>query len=432
MRRARRSRGSAGRQCRPGPGPPPGPADRPRPRGRPHRRPRPAGRACAGAPRRAVPARAGPASGRSTFARLPRWAPASAPCRHRRVGPRPQRDDSLLRRRDGQQDGGACRLQRRDDVGRRDAEGEADRGGRRGQDRVDLAGVVVVVPRRLAEGRPDDRGVGLEPRDVGGQALGIGRRGARDKEVHAERVHAGGPDGRHLLRQSRPSSCTRRRGSSARPPGWSPPRGPPSTAHPPWAPRRAASGRGRAVSHPHSYPPAATVGNPWTSTSSTRCAAPVPPANSTPSRWTTRCWPGCSTPPASRPSGGNRQGWRVIVVRDPAARVALRDLYLSGWYEYLAMVLGRPGALGAGHRPCGRGGGRRQRGALRRGRVPPHPASPRRSIPLPPSSSSWPTWPRSPPSTATCPLHLRRRRLHLPLRLEPAAGGADPRVSAAS
>jgi nitroreductase len=38
------------------------------------------------------------------------------------------------------------------------------------------------------------------------------------------------------------------------------------------------------------------------------------------------------------PSGGNRQGWRVIVVKDPAARVALRDLYLSGWYEYLALV----------------------------------------------------------------------------------------------
>ena len=37
------------------------------------------------------------------------------------------------------------------------------------------------------------------------------------------------------------------------------------------------------------------------------------------------------------PSGGNRQGWRVIVVKDPAARAALRDLYLSGWYEYLAM-----------------------------------------------------------------------------------------------
>ncbi len=37
------------------------------------------------------------------------------------------------------------------------------------------------------------------------------------------------------------------------------------------------------------------------------------------------------------PSGGNRQGWRVVVVQDPAKRVALRDLYLEGWYRYLAM-----------------------------------------------------------------------------------------------
>jgi nitroreductase len=37
------------------------------------------------------------------------------------------------------------------------------------------------------------------------------------------------------------------------------------------------------------------------------------------------------------PNGGNRQGWRVIVVKDPEARSALRDLYLSGWYDYLAL-----------------------------------------------------------------------------------------------
>ncbi len=36
------------------------------------------------------------------------------------------------------------------------------------------------------------------------------------------------------------------------------------------------------------------------------------------------------------PSGGNRQGWRVIVVRDPTVKTALRDQYLPGWYEYLA------------------------------------------------------------------------------------------------
>jgi nitroreductase len=38
------------------------------------------------------------------------------------------------------------------------------------------------------------------------------------------------------------------------------------------------------------------------------------------------------------PSGGNRQGWRVIVVKDAERRRRLRDLYLDGWYEYLAMT----------------------------------------------------------------------------------------------
>ncbi len=37
------------------------------------------------------------------------------------------------------------------------------------------------------------------------------------------------------------------------------------------------------------------------------------------------------------PSGGNRQGWRVIIVKDPDKRRALRNLYLPGWYEYLAL-----------------------------------------------------------------------------------------------
>jgi nitroreductase len=38
------------------------------------------------------------------------------------------------------------------------------------------------------------------------------------------------------------------------------------------------------------------------------------------------------------PNGGNRQGWRVIVVKDQKARTALKDLYLSGWYEYMALA----------------------------------------------------------------------------------------------
>ena len=47
------------------------------------------------------------------------------------------------------------------------------------------------------------------------------------------------------------------------------------------------------------------------------------------------------------PSGGNRQGWRVVVVRDPERRTKLRDLYLPGWREYMqqtggALVLADP------------------------------------------------------------------------------------------
>ena len=36
------------------------------------------------------------------------------------------------------------------------------------------------------------------------------------------------------------------------------------------------------------------------------------------------------------PSGGNRQPWRVIVLKDPAVRRALRDHYVLAWREYLA------------------------------------------------------------------------------------------------
>jgi nitroreductase len=35
------------------------------------------------------------------------------------------------------------------------------------------------------------------------------------------------------------------------------------------------------------------------------------------------------------PSGGNRQGWRVLVVEDPGRRRALRELYLPHWRAYL-------------------------------------------------------------------------------------------------
>jgi nitroreductase len=52
------------------------------------------------------------------------------------------------------------------------------------------------------------------------------------------------------------------------------------------------------------------------------------------------------------PSGGNRQGWRVVVVCDPERRAALRDLYLPGWRAYMeqtgsAAVLADPDSFDA-------------------------------------------------------------------------------------
>ena len=47
------------------------------------------------------------------------------------------------------------------------------------------------------------------------------------------------------------------------------------------------------------------------------------------------------------PSGGNRQGWRVIVVTDPALRRQLRDLYQQPWDAYMVKTGGRA-ALDAG------------------------------------------------------------------------------------
>jgi len=38
------------------------------------------------------------------------------------------------------------------------------------------------------------------------------------------------------------------------------------------------------------------------------------------------------------PSGGNRQGWHVVLLRDPAVRRQIRQLYQLGWREYVAHV----------------------------------------------------------------------------------------------
>ena len=36
------------------------------------------------------------------------------------------------------------------------------------------------------------------------------------------------------------------------------------------------------------------------------------------------------------PSGGNRQGWQVVVLKDPEIRARIRDLYVLAWREYMA------------------------------------------------------------------------------------------------
>lgn len=56
------------------------------------------------------------------------------------------------------------------------------------------------------------------------------------------------------------------------------------------------------------------------------------------------------------PSGGNRQGWRVVLLRDPGVRARIRDLTVEGWREYAAYVAaGRvpfaPGDDGRWHGP---------------------------------------------------------------------------------
>jgi nitroreductase len=39
------------------------------------------------------------------------------------------------------------------------------------------------------------------------------------------------------------------------------------------------------------------------------------------------------------PSGGNRQAWRVIVVREPERRRAVGEAYLDAWQDYIGHVL---------------------------------------------------------------------------------------------
>jgi nitroreductase len=57
------------------------------------------------------------------------------------------------------------------------------------------------------------------------------------------------------------------------------------------------------------------------------------------------------------PSGGNRQGWSVIVVKDPTLRRTIRDHYVVSWREYMAhvhagLVPFAPKSAGSWHEPA--------------------------------------------------------------------------------
>lgn len=47
------------------------------------------------------------------------------------------------------------------------------------------------------------------------------------------------------------------------------------------------------------------------------------------------------------PSGGNRQGWRVVVVRNDSTKRALRDLYLAPWMRYVREHYGTDESMSA-------------------------------------------------------------------------------------
>ena len=233
-----------------------------------------------------------------------------------------------------------------------DAEGEADRrrAGRASSD-LELGRVVVVVPRRARPGRHTERGrLGGERRHVRGRpAPGSAAGMPGHEDVDAEGGTPAARTAAMSARQRLAPSCSRRPGSRTRRrapppltsstvvgrPPWAPPRGATAPARAGAGPPRTGRARGRGT--PQAYPAAATVGNSWTSTSSPRCAARAQHASSTPSRSPTTCSSASSTRPASPRAAGTARAGASSWSRTRRPRAALRDLYLSGWYEYLAM-----------------------------------------------------------------------------------------------
>lgn len=53
------------------------------------------------------------------------------------------------------------------------------------------------------------------------------------------------------------------------------------------------------------------------------------------------------------PSGGNQQPWHVIIIDDPAVKLAIRELIQLGFREYAAHVSSSADVRTCRARPCG-------------------------------------------------------------------------------
>ncbi len=156
-------------------------------------------------------------------------------------------------------------------------------------------------------------------------------------------------------------------------------------------------------------------------TCSRRCAARRRAAASSPIRCRARLLVRALDSARFAPSGGNRQGWRVVVVQDAERRAALRDLYLPR----LARLHGADGRRAMLAEPEASSGPARVRMVRRADEYAERPGRGAGA----PGGGRAPGRPRGHRRRAAAPEH-RRRRVGVPVRAEPAARRCAPRVSA--
>ena len=230
-----RSRGNARRRYRPGRAWRHGSGDRARRRDRRPRRQRSTAPGCGPRPRPAGRGSAGRHRGGSRWTGCPGARPPPTPAgtvrRGRPAGPRrPPRGCSRSPRRGNRR---AWRARTTSGAGTPNV--KLTTAGGVGQQQVELAWVVVVVPLRVAERGPERSCLRREHPKVGGQSFGVGRRPARQEEVHPEVTPHRRPARRPSPSTGPRRSCSPRRESRRRRRATPPPPGRRSTAHRPWA-----------------------------------------------------------------------------------------------------------------------------------------------------------------------------------------------------